>query len=68
MIPLLYELLRDFRSLQIIIFQKIRNPNLEIRNKFEYRMTEIKNKFRRFEILILKIVSYFEFRASDLKL
>jgi len=30
-------------------------------------MTEIKNEFRTFEILILKIVSYFEFRASDLQ-
>ena len=41
------------------------NSNIEIRNKSEYQMTEIQNVFRTFEFRILKIVSYFGFRASD---
>jgi hypothetical protein len=36
---------------------EIRNPNIEIRNKFEIRMTETSKT---------QMVSNFEFRASDL--
>ena len=61
----------------LFICFKIRNPNTEIRNKFEYQMIKIsiqRSKVKKidstflfvtFENLNFDIVSIFEFRASN---
>ena len=67
----------DFNLLTAAFFKKIRNPNTEIRNKFEFLMTEIANKsifyllinepFRKFmtlRLLNFVIVSVFVFRVA----
>ncbi len=45
---------------------KIRNPNIETRNKFEYQMTKI-HCLKHLNLCHLKIVSDFEFRASNFR-
>ena len=47
---------------------KIRNPNNEIRNKFESKMSKIQNRLEHLNLNFLKIVSDFGFRASDFAL
>ena len=39
---------------------KIRNPNIESRNKFEYQMLEIQNRLEHLNLCFLKIVSDFD--------
>ena len=68
MSPLVFVLiLENLLSLNPIRLDKIRNPNLEARNKFEYQMNEIQNRLEHLNLCFLKIVSDFEFRASDFR-
>jgi hypothetical protein len=67
MSPLIFVLIHEIIwSLNPIRLDKIRNPKLETRNKFESQMSEIQNVLK-IRILNFEIVSDFGFSASDFR-
>jgi hypothetical protein len=60
-------LTRHIRNQTDLRHRQIRNPNIEIRNKFEIQKYKTPNKGKTFGFVTFEFVSNFGFRASNLE-